>query len=234
MRINKYLALCGVASRRKAEQLVLNGNVFVNGKEIRDLATVIQSGDKVEINEKVVAPQEFVYIMMNKPRGYVTTCSDEKNRKTVIDLLENVDERIFPVGRLDYDTEGLLLLTNDGDFAKELTHPSKKVPKTYVATLDKPIDATDLKQLETGVIIDGEKTFPAKAKIISPSVGAISNRPLNSRCIVQLTITQGRNRQVRKMFAALGYDVKHLKRTAIGGFVLGDLRVGEWRIFVPK
>ena len=217
MRINRYLASSGIASRRKCEELVKDGRVTVNGVTIDSLSTVIAENDTVMVDKKPVKPaSQFVYIVLNKPRGVMCTCFDPQGRRTILDIVR-VKERIFPVGRLDYDTEGLLILTNDGDFAKKVTHPSGQIEKVYVATLDKEIATKDLKKLETGIDIDGEKTCPAKAKILYPNV-------------VELTITQGRNRQVRRMFEALGYNVTKLKRIAIGAMRLDDLPVGKYKI----
>ena len=155
---------------------------------------------------------------MNKPAKVITACTDSRGRTTVLDLIApNIETRVFPIGRLDYDTEGLLLLTNDGEFAESVTHPSCKIKKVYEATLNRPFNPAHLAALEGGIEIDGEVTLPAIARIFGPQK-------------VELTITQGRNRQVRKMFAALGYDVTYLKRTAIGAVKLGPLPVGTWRI----
>lgn len=221
MRINKYLASCGIGARRKCEEFVSGGKVRINGQIITDLATQVTEGDVVEFNGKVATPhQENIYIILNKPRGYVTTCDDERGRRTILDLIDNAKlggALVFPVGRLDYDTEGLLILTNDGDFARAVSHPSSRVEKTYVATVDKAVLTKDLRTLERGVMVDGEMTHPAKVQAITP------NR-------IKLVITQGRNRQVRKMLAALGYTVTHLERTAVGALTLGNLKRGEWTV----
>jgi len=205
--MNKYLATCGVASRRAVEQYILGGRVKINGKVTRDLATQVADTDKVEFNGKPVSLQtETVYIVMNKPKGCVTTCIDEKDkgRRTVLDVLKNCEQaqkyRVFPVGRLDYDTSGLLILTNDGDFAREITHPSSQIPKTYIATV-------------TG---DLSKAYDDKHMTI-----------INSTTI-QVTICEGQNRQVRKMLANIGLDVIALKRVAIGNLTLGNLKSGEF------
>jgi len=221
MRINRYLATSGIASRRKCEELVTQGRVKINGVTIKNLATIVTSDDVVSVNGKVVKPTEdFVYILLNKPNGVMCTCYDPQGRRTILDIVK-VRERVFPVGRLDYDTEGLLILTNDGDFARQVTHPSTKIKKVYTATLDQEISSTDLRKLEKGVEIDGEMTHPAKAKIISPDV-------------VELIITQGRNRQVRKMFDALGYEVIKLKRTAIGAVRVDGIQLGKYTILTKK
>ena len=229
-RINKFLASCELGSRRKVEELVTSGRVSVNGKVVRDLSTQIKEDDKVEVdNAPIIQNEEKVYIIMNKPIKTITAVTDiigekfKNPRRTVLDVLfetfpPNMPRpRVFPIGRLDYDTEGLLLLTNDGAFAESITHPSKKIEKTYVATLNKDFPRLDLPKLENGIMIDGEKTFPAKANLLGKN-------------IVELTITQGRNRQVRKMFDAIGYTVINLKRIRIGQITLGKLRTGEYKI----
>jgi len=225
MRINKYLASCGIGSRRKCEEYILNGLVTINDKVIKDLSTTINPKDIVKFESKVIKPDnKLVYILLNKPKGVVTTCNDERGRTTVLDLINPTaidNARIFPVGRLDYNTEGLLILTNDGEFARKMTHPSSQVEKVYVVTVDRKVKEDDIKMLENGVMIDGEITHPAKAKVTKPN-------------IVELTITQGRNRQVRKMFESLGYRVTHLKRTKVGKWTLGTLKVGDWIFIRPQ
>jgi 23S rRNA pseudouridine2605 synthase len=228
MRINKFLASCGAGlSRRKSEALVLDGAVSVNGKTVRDLATDVSETDTVAVNGRACRPADAkIYIAMNKPKRIITACEDKRGRKTVIDVLAEAGyrgARVFPVGRLDYDTEGLLLLTNDGDWAESITHPSHEIAKVYAATLDKPFAPADLAALETGIEIDGEMTRPAHAKIAALST-------------VEIAITEGRHRQVRKMFASLGYDVVSLRRISIGSIKLGALRPGSFTILpaIPK
>ena len=218
MRINKYLARCGFASRRKAEDLVIGGCVSVNGVITRDLATVINDTDRVEVHGKpVLATAINVYIAMNKPRGVVTTCDEQFGRKTVLEVLQEGNRinkditdatRLFPVGRLDYDTEGLLFLTNDGDFARTITHPSSQTPKTYLAKIDKKLESSDLEKLQNGIEIQStpDKTVTCRATT-ARFVGQYE---------VEITITEGKNRQVRKMFESIGARVLRLKRTAIG------------------
>ena len=217
MRINKFLASAGLGARRKCEELVLAGRVRINGQVVRDLGTRVAETDTISVDNKPVSvdTKNFVYIMLNKPAGYITSAADERGRKTVFDLVPS-DLRLHTVGRLDYETEGLLLLTNDGDFTRRVTNPRSGVSKTYIATLDKPITSEHLKQLEKGIDLDGEKTHPATAQ---------RQRDVASN-IVRLVITQGRNRQVRRMFAALGYQVTHLRRTSIGNLALGELKIG--------
>lgn len=213
-RINKYIADCGVASRRAAEEIIASRRVKVNGKIITDLSTQIAETDKVEVDGRIIRCQsKMVYIMMNKPAGVITSCNDQFDRKTVLDVIGKIDYRIFPVGRLDYATEGLLLLTNDGEFARRVTHPSSQIPKTYVAKLN-AFDERQLEVLRGGVKIDDVLCVPKK-------VTANEN-------FVEIIITEGRNRQVRRMFEAVGARVKKLKRTAIGNLTLGNLKPGEF------
>ncbi|MCL2846637.1 MAG: rRNA pseudouridine synthase [Firmicutes bacterium] len=221
MRINRYLAQSGVASRRRCEELVTGGLVTVNDLVVRDLATQVSPTDVVKVSGKVVkAAEEFVYVMLNKPKGYVTTCNDEHGRKTVMSLVPN-DVRLFPVGRLDYDTTGLLILTNDGEFTKRVTHPSSEVGKTYVVKTSHDITPTDIEKLCKGVMVDEVMTSPAQAR-------ALGKRE------AELVIHEGRNRQVRRMFEALGLEVVALRRVAVGSLTLGPLKVGEYRIITKR
>ncbi|MCL2570087.1 MAG: rRNA pseudouridine synthase [Firmicutes bacterium] len=220
MRINKYLASCGIASRRKCEEIISQGRVKLNDGVVRNLATIVKNDDVVELDGNAISPNtNLVYIVLNKPRGYVTTCSDDKGRKTVMDLIRSdqyKSTRLFPVGRLDYDTSGLLLLTNDGDWARIITHPSSMITKTYVATLDNEIKRSDINLLERGVLIDDHMTQPAK---VTPT----------DKKIVQIVISEGRNKQVRKMFETLGYNVEKLERIAVGNLTLAKLKIGEYK-----
>lgn len=222
MRLQKYIALCGVTSRRKAEKLILEGKVKVNDKVVNELGTVIDiDKDKVKVNDKLIKPERNkVYIMLNKPIGYVTTLKDEQNRKIVTDLIEGVKERIYPVGRLDADTTGLLLLTNDGDITYKLTHPSNEVPKRYIAIVEGVPNKLELERFRKGLKIDGRYTSKAKIKII---------RRYEDESILDITIHEGRNRQVKKMCEAINHPVKKLNRIAIGELELGGLNLGEWR-----
>ena len=211
-RINKYLAECGIASRRGAEDLIRAGRVSVNGETVTDLAFKVGLADNVSVNGKSVQCQpQKVYILLNKPKGVVTTCNDQFGRKTVLDLIEGVDARLFPVGRLDYATEGLLILTNDGEFARKVTHPSSEIPKTYVVKVNRRISDEQINQLRGGAGFNLPKNLVASG---------------NTATII---ITEGRNRQVRKMFEAVGLRVTHLVRTRIGNLGLGDLEPGQWR-----
>lgn len=221
MRINKYIAQAGVASRRKAEELILNGNVKLNGATIRELATDVCEGDVVEVNGRRLEPQHKpVYYMLNKPVGYVTTLSDEKGRPTVTELLTDVNERVFPVGRLDYNTSGLLLMTNDGELANKLMHPKHEVYKTYRATVNGVLSQERLYRLRNGVDIGGFVTSKAYVKII---------RQAKAQTVVEIQIREGKNRQVRKMFAAVGNKVITLQRVAVGELHIGRLMEGHYR-----
>ena len=221
MRINKYLADCGVGSRRHVEEYIVGGKVSVNGVIVTDLSTQINENDIVKFNNKVVQPvDKFVYYILNKPKGYLTTVTDMYNRKTVMDLMQDINIRIYPVGRLDYDTEGLLLFTNDGNFANKVIHPSANIKKTYEVVLSQPLTLDDTKKITSGMTIDGYKTTPA---VISQS------KVVKGKYVFQLTIFEGRNRQIRKMMEMLYKDVVSLKRISIGKLTIGSLKVGEYR-----
>ncbi len=222
MRIQKILAMAGVASRRKAEELVEAGKVKVNGRVAklgdkadpkRDVITL--AGERISIEE-----EKLYYIMLNKPRGYVTTMKDELGRKCVAQLVRDVPARVYPVGRLDKDSEGLLLLTNDGDFANKIMHPSMKMPKTYRVTVRPDIDDEQVVALSEGMVIEGVKTAPAGVEVLTKETG---------RVVLRIVLHEGRNRQIRKMCEALGLEVARLKRTAVGPVKLGMLPVGKWR-----
>ena len=206
MRLQKYLALSGVASRRACEALIEEGRVSVNGEKITKLGTKVKDGDTVLFDGKKVLPKEKkYYIMLNKPAGYVTTASDELGRKTAVDLLKDIDARVFPVGRLDMDTEGLLFLTNDGDFTYTVSHPKHKIEKTYVAHITGKLTRAEANMLKNGVEIDGRYTAPAKVEVTEEK---------KNSSVVKIKICEGRNRQVRKMFEAVEHHVISLKRTA--------------------
>lgn len=224
MRINKFLAECGIASRRNCETLVTAGRVKVNGKTVTMLATDVDPEfDLVSVDEKPVKPiARHLYLALNKPKGYVCTTNDEFGRKTVMDFFEGKypGKRIFPVGRLDYDTEGLLILTTDGDLSNRLMHPRNEIPKTYVAKIEGEIAESDLNKLRQGVILDGVKTKKCKVRLLGTE---------NNVSRVEVVITEGRNRQVRRMFECINRDVIFLKRTAIGDIKLGGLYRGNFR-----
>jgi len=226
IRLQKYLAQCGVASRRKAEEYIRDGKVRVNGLIVTELGVKVSPDDRVEVDGKPVKPENNkVYILLHKPRGYVTTVSDPEGRKTVLELVQGINERVYPVGRLDYDTSGLLLLTNDGDFANLLMHPRHEILKVYIATVKgKPTDEA-IERLKTGVRIDDYVTAPAFVKVLNY---------YENKTKLEITIHEGRNRQIRKMCEKIGHPVIRLKRIAYGNLELGGLKPGEWRFLTDK
>jgi pseudouridine synthase len=217
-RLQKILSQAGIASRRASEQLMLDGRVTVNGVPIRELGTKADpSRDDIRVDgRRVKVIERHRYLLLNKPRGYVTTRSDPQRRPTVIDLLGGVREYVYPVGRLDFDSEGLLLLTNDGELAARLTHPRHGVARVYDVHVVGNPDRHDVERLGKGVTIDGRRTSPADVKAIGPSH-------------LRITIREGRNRQVRKMCDAIGHPVAHLRRVAIGPIRDSRLKPGQWR-----
>jgi len=221
-RLQKIIAGSGICSRRKAEELILAGKVFVNGNKITELGIKASENDIIEIDSKVLKlASKKIYILLNKPIGYVTTASDEKGRATALDLVQGeIEERLFPVGRLDINTSGALILTNDGDFTNKITHPKNKIEKTYEVTLNREIAENEIKKLENGVIIavEGEqfKTSPC------------SITPINGKKL-HLMIHEGKNRQIRKMFESIGLKVIELRRIKIGSILLGNLPIGRFR-----
>ncbi len=225
-RLQKYLSECGVASRRKCEEIILNKKVKVNGKIIDELGHKVSDSDYITVNDIEVKKKEKEYYILYKPEKVICSVKDEKNRTTVIDYI-NTNEKIFPIGRLDYDTSGLLLLTNDGELANMLTHPSHKVEKKYLAKIDGIINLKDIYMLENGIVLDGIKTKKAKAKIQK-----IDKK--NKKSFVELTITEGRNHQVKNMFGALGYKVLKLKRTNYDFLTLKNLSIGQSRKLTIK
>ena len=224
MRLQKYLASCGVASRRGAEELIRRGRVTVNGAVVTEMGTQVdEEHDCVTFDGAVVKPEKkMVYVLLNKPVGYVTTVSDDKGRNTVMELVQDIPVRIYPVGRLDYDSEGLLLLTNDGELAQRLTHPSCEVDKVYLARVTGNPSNEALDKLRRGVYMEGDerRTYPAQVRVVR-------DESLFSDILV--TIHEGRNRQVRRMFDSVGHKVLLLRRVRFGPLDLGDLRRGEWR-----
>lgn len=221
MRLNKFLAHAGVASRRKCDEYIKAGLIKVNGKTVKRLGIVIDEendtvsfkGKEVEINK------QHIYVLLNKPQGYVTTASDEFNRDTVMDLIAT-PERIYPVGRLDYETTGLLLLTNDGELTNQLLHPNFKVRKVYRIFLDKVIRPIDLHKLQKGVILEDKMTLPCKITEL---------RRIDNRSYLEMELNEGRNRQIRKMFAMYNYNVEELERISFANLTLSGLKSGEWR-----
>ena len=220
-RLQKYLSSCGVASRRKSEELITSGHVKVNGTVIKELGFKVNEKDKVTVDDVDIKREEKVYYLLYKPEKIICSVKDEKGRQTVIDLV-NTNEKIFPVGRLDYDTSGVLLLTNDGELSNKLTHPSHNISKTYYAKLEGIVNPKDIKALEKGIELDGVKTKRAYAKIKK-----IDKK--NNKSYVELTITEGRNHQVKNMFAYFGYKVLKLKRVSYEFLDLSGLSIGEYR-----
>ena len=227
-RLQKYLSACGVASRRKSEELILAGKVKVNGKIVKELGVKVSDSDDIEVNGVFVKKEEKEYYILNKPEKVICSVSDDKGRMTVIDFIDT-KEKIFPVGRLDYDTTGLLLLTNDGEITNKLTHPSGSIEKTYYVKADGIMNIDEIKQLEKGILLDGVMTKKAKAKLRK-----IDKR--NRKSYVEITITEGRNHQVKNMFAALNHKVLKLKRIRYAFFDLEELNLslGESRKLTIK
>lgn len=222
IRINKYLSSSGLGSRRKCEGLVVEGRVRVNGKIISDLGFLVSQNDCVMVDGEECKPAaELSYVMLHKPKGVITSMSDDKGRKTVIDILPNEFKKLKPVGRLDYDSEGLLLFTNDGDLAYNLTHPSREVSKTYVVKVEGEVKEGQLAVMRAGVVIDGVRLNKCKVKLLEKD---------NKYSKLEVVINEGRNRQVRKMFDAVGLNVVFLKRTQIGDLRLGGLARGKSRV----
>jgi len=223
-RLQKIISQAGIASRRASEQLMLDGRVTVNGVTVRELGTKADAAhDDIRVDgRRVKLAERHRYLLLNKPRGYMTTRSDPQRRPTVIDLLRGVREYVYPVGRLDFDSEGLLLLTNDGDLAARLTHPRHGVPRVYEARVLGVPDAHDLDRLGRGIVIDGRRTESADVKLLP------HGRDANESTIA-ITIREGRNRQVRNMCDAIGHPVTHLKRVAIGPLKDSRLKLGQWR-----
>ena len=223
MRLQKYMAMCGVAARRKCEEIIASGRVTVNGEIVTQMGTQVEEGDHVTLDGQTITPEERKrYILYHKPAGEVTTVSDDKGRETVMDRFAGMDVRLYPVGRLDYDSEGLLLLTNDGELAQRLTHPSCEVDKTYLARVTGNPSGEALERLRRGVFMEGDerRTYPADVRVVR-------DESLYSDVLV--TIHEGRNRQVRRMFDAVGHRVLLLRRVRFGPLELGALRRGEWR-----
>ena len=226
-RLQKIIASSGYCSRRKAEELISKGKVKVNGDVITQMGYKANFNDYIEVEGNPINKvEDKVYYILNKPRGIVTTSSDDKGRKTVIDLIKT-DKRIYPVGRLDYDTTGLLILTNDGELTNFLTHPKNNIEKVYVAKVRGLITKEDISRLCSGVIIDGKKTSRAKAKMLK------IDKKTNSS-IVELIIHEGKNHQVKNMFKAIGYEVLKLKRESVAFLTLDGLKSGEYRQLTIK
>lgn len=226
-RLQKVIANLGYCSRRKAEELIETGKVTVNGEKVLELGTKVSKSDIIEV-EGVTLDRNFnyEYYLLNKPRGVITAVSDDKGRKTVVDLIDT-NTRIYPVGRLDYDTTGVLLLTNDGELANGLMHPTSEVDKTYIAKVEGILTGYDVKRLKSGIIIDGYKTSKCHVKVRSVD-------KKKSRCIVEIVIHEGRNHQVKKMIEAVGKKVIKLKRERYAIFDVGGLKTGDYRRLTNK
>lgn len=226
VRLQKYMADNGIASRRKSEELIKSGKVKVNGHRAEIGQKINPKKDIVSVKgKKIQKDDRLYYIMLNKPRGYVTTTKDELGRKSVLSLINGIDARIYPVGRLDRDSEGLLLLTNDGEFTNALTHPSHSVRKVYAVTIKPVVEEYKIKSLESGVVIDGKKTAPCSVKIVETR---------DDRMLLEFSINEGRNRQIRKMCESIGCEVIRLKRISEGDVTLDGLKVGQWRHLETK
>ena len=220
MRLAKYLAHAGVASRRASEEIIRAGRVTVNGDPVTDPATNVENTDRIELDGNAITAEERVVYLLNKPKGVVSTVSDTHNRPTVTDLISGSGRRLYPVGRLDQDTTGLILLTNDGELANRLMHPSYEVPRTYQAKVDGAVKEKDLRALREGVELDDGKTAPAKVRRVHDND-------------IELTIHEGRKRQVRRMLEAIGHPVRELERVRLGPLGLGDLGPGQYRQLTP-
>ena len=221
MRLNKFLSNSGVASRRKCDDLISSGKVYVNGKQVNEFGLQInEKKDKVMVDGKVITlPSSFVYIKLNKPKGYACSAKDEKGRKTIYELI-NCSERLFSIGRLDYDTEGLILLTNDGDFANKVAHPRYNTEKEYRVTAEGEIKESELAVMRRGAVVDGQRMPSARVEKLSYENGFTK---------LSVVIDEGQNRQVRRMFEAIGHQIKLLKRVRIGNVKLGGLSRGEYK-----
>lgn len=226
IRLNRFLAMAGIGSRRTCDTYILEGRVQINGEVVTRLGVRVDpEKDEVRFDGRLVQPvQEFIYILMNKPLRTVTTVRDDRKRRTVMDVL-GVNERLFPVGRLDYHTTGALLITNDGELAYYLIHPRFQVKKVYRVLLNKVIRPIDLHHFQSGIDLDGRKTAPCKAKEL---------RRLANRSYLEVELHEGRNRQIRRMFEVLGYHVEELHRKRFAGLDVGDLKEGEWRELTPR
>lgn len=221
IRLQKYIAMCGVCSRRDAEELIKQGRVYVNGSKVEEMGLKITYEDKVEIDGNVISMEKKkYYIMMNKPTGVISAVSDDRGRKCVTDFIKGVDARLYPVGRLDYDTQGLILITNDGDFMQKLTHPSHEAWKTYEALVRGIPDQNDIKEFEQGLLLEDGMTLPCVLEVIGYE---------GKNAILEVMIREGRNRQVRRMLERINHPVIRLKRTKIASLELGDLKPGQWR-----
>lgn len=227
IRLQKFIAQCGIASRRKAEELISKGRIAVDGVKVTEMGIrVIPGKNRITFDGKPVeAREQLVYYLLNKPKGYVTTLSDPQGRPIVTSLIKNTEARLFPVGRLDLDTEGALILTNDGEFAQKIQHPSHGIDKTYQALVKGCPQKDKIALLERGILLEAKMTYPAIVSVVSKA---------GKNCLMQITIHEGRKRQVRKMFDFIGHPVLHLKRTAYGKLSLGRIALGDFRQLNPS
>ena len=226
VRLQKFIADSGIASRRKAEELIKEGRVKVNGNIVTTMGVKVRLDDIIEVDDDTINIEKTKrYLMLNKPSGYITSANDQFKRPTVYEFLKDIKERVFPVGRLDYNTSGLLLLTSDGDFSYKITHPKNKIKKVYIAKLSGMPDKKDIEKFKTGIEIEGRMTSHAGFEIISAD---------KKTSTAKITIHEGRNRQVRKMCDAIGHTIIKLKRTEIGQIKLGNLEEGRWRELLPE
>ena len=225
-RLQKVIANSGIASRRKAEELIKDGKVKVNGNVITELGTKVTDKDKIEVDNKPIVKEEKVYFLLNKPRGVITSTKDEHGRKTVVDLIDT-DKRIYPVGRLDYDTTGAIILTNDGEFANILMHPSNKIDKVYLAKIDGIITGEAINNLKDGIMLDGVRVIPSRVKLKKVNQE-------NNTSMVEITIHEGKNHEVKRLFEAVGFRVDKLTRKSIGIFNLEGISSGEYRPLTHK
>ncbi len=224
-RLQKILAKAGIASRRGAEELILAGRVEVNGSTVTQLGLKVDAAlARIRVDGREIASEKKIYLLLNKPAGYITTLSDPQGRKRVTDLVRGIPERVFPVGRLDLDTEGALILTNDGAFAHSILHPSREISRTYEALVSGSPSREALHQLSSGIELDGSRTFPAQLRVL---------RRQTQQSLIEIIIHEGRKRQVRRMFQAVGHRVLNLRRTAYGNLRLQGLPLGRYKILSP-
>ena len=220
IRISRYLASCGIASRRKCEEFVLRRRIKVNNEVVCDLSFPVSTQDRVEMDGRLLKYQEKMTLMCNKPVGYLSTVRDDFNRKTILDLIDDKSIRLYPVGRLDYDSRGLIILTNDGDIAYRIMHPKFKVPKTYIVGVDSKMESNDIEKIKKGIEIESRKLVPLSVKVLESG---------KNITIIEIKIIEGRKRILRKIFAKIGYNIADLKRTMIGGLGLNGLQEGLCR-----
>ncbi len=225
MRLAKYLAESGISSRRQAERLITQGKVKVNGKTIKELAFTLKPGDRVEFEGKIIEQANKIYLLLYKPAGYISSLADPQGRPRVIDLLSAVNTRVFPVGRLDYDTEGLLLLSNDGEFSNLMTHPRYLIPKKYEAWVQGIVKPDTIRQLEQGVALEDGITAPARVRLLSSKKG---------QSLLELEIHEGKKRQIKRMCLAVGHRVIKLKRTALAFLTLEGVPRGQFRFLTAS